>query len=338
MRRLNSAAGLLPADEGRLSLAPSTALPATRSVIGMRYLLPPSEGSGYWDFFSASDHMLISVGDAVVKCNQWVTVDDSDYFKLRVMLSGRLLNRKLQTVLEGGQAAIHVSPRMSDGGGGHFIEANLQMRMVVLHVHKDLLTGVLGFGEHDVPAPLNRMLGPTYEEVLQKVAAGPKILQAATDMVDSRHEMPANLRTRYLESKAMELLCQLTAELVNRNTVRELEVRMSPRELNCLYEARDYLAQHFVAPPTISKLARMVGINQTKLKSSFKRVVGMTVYNFIIQRRMQRAADLLLTDDYSISEVSYLVGYDYPANFSFAFKKHFGVLPKAWRDRHVRSQ
>jgi AraC-like DNA-binding protein len=266
-----------------------------------------------------------------------VPVDDSRYFKLRFMLSGRLLNRSRETLLEGGQALAHVSPRTTESGGGYFVESGQQTRMVVLHGRKELLTDVLGPNAADAPPPLNLMLGPPHDEVSQKLGFGPKVLRAVRDMVDSRHELPAQLRTSYLEAKAMEILCQVLADLINRNNLRRFEVRMNPRELNCIYEARDYLAQHFVAPPTIPKLARMVGINQTKLKAGFKQALGVTIYHFIIRLRMERASALLLNNEHSISTVAYMVGYDYPANFTYAFKKHFGVLPKAWKDRRNRS-
>jgi len=82
----------------------------------------------------------------------------------------------------------------------------------------------------------------------------------------------------------------------------------------------------------------MVGINQTKLKAGFEQALGMTIYHHIVKLRMEHASTLLLSNEHSISSVAYLVGYDYPANFTIAFKKHFGVLPRAWKDpRNKRS-
>jgi AraC-like DNA-binding protein len=320
----------------QLALVPRIPKTGRRAVVGMRYLLPTSEGSGYWDFFSASDHLLISITDTVYRHHRWVPVDDSRYFKLRFMLSGRLLTRSRETLLEGGQAVAHVSPRSTEAGGGYFVEGGQQTRMVVLHGRKELLTDMLGLGAEDTPPPLDRMLGPPGDEISQSLSFSPKILRAVRDMVDSRHELPAQLRTSYIESKAIEVLSLVIAELTNRSHSKRLEIRISPRELNCIYETRDYLAQHFVAPPTISKLARMVGINQTKLKAGFKQALGMTIYHYIIKLRMEHASTLLLSDEHSISSVAYLVGYDYPANFTIAFKKHFGVLPRAWKDRRNR--
>lgn len=332
-RALHRLAG--PSDSpAPFALVPPGGKTQGRPVVGMRYLLQPSEGAGYWDFFSASDNLLISITDTSYRRNHWVPVDDSHYFKLRFMLSGRLINRSGTTVLQSGQAVAHVRPRVGPSGGGYFVAGGTKTRMVILHGRRELLTEELGMDPKDVPPPLDRMLQPgAHEELEQKVGFGPKIFRAAQDIVESRHELPAHLRAPYLAAKAREILCQVLAEFVNRDAMQRLDLNVSSRELNCIYEARDYLSQHYAAPPTISKLARMVGINQTKLKAGFKQALGMTIYQFIIRERMERASELLLGDEQSVSEVAYQVGYDYPANFTYAFKKHFGVLPRAWRQR-----
>lgn len=337
-RLSNAAANRAGTPPDQLALMPRTPQIERRSTVGMRYLLTPQEGSGYWDFFSSSDCLLISITDTDYKQDRWVPVNDSRHFKLRFMLSGRLLTRERRVLLEGGQAAIHIAPRDTDPDGGYFIVAGHRARMVVLHGRRELLTDVLGLDAANTPPPLDQLLGPPSEEVRQRMNYGPKVLRAVRDMVDSRHELPAQLRTSYIEAKAIEVLSLVIAELANRDNSTRLNIRISPRELNCIYETRDYLAQHFVAPPTISKLARMVGINQTKLKAGFKQALGMTIYHYILKLRMEHAATLLQGDEDSISAVAYKVGYDYPANFTIAFKKHFGVLPRAWRDRRNKLQ
>lgn len=336
LHRLARTASTAETPPDQLALVPRTPKLERHAVVGMRYLLPANEGSGYWDFFSASDHLLISITDTVYRSNRWVPVDDSRYFKLRFMVSGRLLTRNRETLLEGGQAVVHVSPRHTETNGGYFVAAGQRTRMVVLHGRKELLTDLLGMDATDTPPPLDHMLSPPGEEIYQSLRYGPKVLRAVRDMLESRHELPAKLRTSYIEAKAMEILSLVISELASRNISNRLNTRITARELNCIYETRDYLAQHFVVPPTISKLARMVGVNQTKLKAGFKQALGMTIYHYIIKLRMEHASALLLGDEHSISSVAYQVGYDYPANFTIAFKKHFGVLPRAWRERQRR--
>jgi AraC-like DNA-binding protein len=71
-----------------------------------------------------------------------------------------------------------------------------------------------------------------------------------------------------------------------------------------------------------------VGVNQTKLKAGFRRLIGKTIHQYVMHCRMERASDLLLTGDYPVAEG--LVGYEYTANFTAAFKRTFGRVPKRW--------
>lgn len=58
--------------------------------------------------------------------------------------------------------------------------------------------------------------------------------------------------------------------------------------------------------------------------------MGKTIYDYVLQCRMEHACELLLTGDYSVAEVAYRVGYDYPANFTAAFRRVYGRLPREW--------
>ena len=111
---------------------------------------------------------------------------------------------------------------------------------------------------------------------------------------------------------------------------------MSARDAALIHQARDHLSRHYANPPNIADLARMIGINRTKLKENFRETLGMTIYDYILRRRMQRAAEMLLSGEYGIAQVAYAVGYEYPANFTAAFKRHFGQLPRAWKCRQPR--
>jgi AraC-like DNA-binding protein len=46
---------------------------------------------------------------------------------------------------------------------------------------------------------------------------------------------------------------------------------------------------------------------------------------------MERASELLLRGGMAIAEIARLVGYDYPANFTCAFRRYYGFLPKQMR-------
>lgn len=108
-------------------------------------------------------------------------------------------------------------------------------------------------------------------------------------------------------------------------------VAQSLRERRQVSYARELLLHDFAAPPTISQLARKVGLNQCTLKRGFKALFGSSMYAYFQAERMRHASDLLA--DNSVTETASLVGYTNVSHFSSAFRRHFGVLPSVARRR-----
>ena len=80
--------------------------------------------------------------------------------------------------------------------------------------------------------------------------------------------------------------------------------------------------------PTASHLARDFAISQSKMTRLFKGMYGVSLHAYVVERRLQEAALLLEKGDYAIGEVAEMVGYKKASQFSAAFGKRFGVLPK----------
>jgi AraC-like DNA-binding protein len=185
----------------------------------------------------------------------------------------------------------------------------------------------------DIPTPLSALFTPNRAAARQRVAPSPEVIHVARRILESRHELSPALRDRHLETLSTEILLQVLGILQNWELIQQAPSAISARDLGLVYEARDYLAQHYANPPNIPELARMVGLNQTKLKASFRETLGFTIYDYILERRMEHAAEMLLTGEYAVAQVAYAVGYEYPANFTAAFKRYFGQLPRTWKRR-----
>lgn len=295
----------------------------------VRHYLRESEGDGYWDFFKPSNALTVSVTDATYNNDTWVRVEGDGLFKLRILLSGCLRSSTREILAQAPETLLYVSPGASSEG--YYAARGEPIRMVVLHCRPELLTDVLHLDLLDVPAPLDSLYLPGRATSCQRLAPRPGIIHAAQRIIESPHELSPTLRDRYLETVSTEILLEVLGELGNRALPEKQPPHLNQRDLNRIYEARDYLAQHYAHPPNIPQLARLVGVNQTKLKASFREVLGLTIYGFILQCRMERAAELLAAGEHGIAQVAYAVGYDYPANFTAAFKRHSGQLPGSWR-------
>lgn len=108
----------------------------------------------------------------------------------------------------------------------------------------------------------------------------------------------------------------------------QLEVTLRSNQLyTALEKVKAYLVTHLDNPPTIKQLSRMFSLNELKLKQGFKSQFGTTIYAFVIQLRMQKAAKMLL-ENYSVNEMSALLGYRSVSHFISTYKKYYGETPK----------
>ncbi|MEM6437389.1 MAG: helix-turn-helix transcriptional regulator, partial [Cyanobacteria bacterium P01_D01_bin.115] len=67
------------------------------------------------------------------------------------------------------------------------------------------------------------------------------------------------------------------------------------------------------------------------LKRGFKEVFGSTVFDYLRDRRMEKARQLLLDGQLKVATVARVVGYHSPTSFNAAFKQSYGVSPKAYQ-------
>ncbi|VCU72465.1 Regulatory protein PchR [Pigmentiphaga humi] len=82
----------------------------------------------------------------------------------------------------------------------------------------------------------------------------------------------------------------------------------------------------------LSALARAVGINVNAMQRGFRELTGVSVAEYARRVRLERARRALLQDGASIALAATLAGYSSTANFSTAFRRHFGVTPGQARD------
>jgi AraC-like DNA-binding protein len=297
---------------------------------GFRYFLADHEGEGYWDHFKLSDHLIVSITEATYRRDQPINIEGSDYFKLRIVLSGELRDLAGRQLACGPQAMLFISAGYN--GASYQIVADKPLTMVVLNTRRSMLTETLGIDPATLPPPFDAIFRPANSISSNRIGLHPNVFYLAQRMLDARLRISSPLRCRYLEALSEAMILEIIQELRDRDVGRTAVPSWS-RDSHLVLEVRDYLAKNYAKPLRIPQLARMVGINQTKLKAGFRELVGTSIYKYIQQCRMERASELLLAGNTSIAEIGYLVGYEHPANFTSAFRRHFGYLPRSWRQR-----
>jgi AraC-like DNA-binding protein len=128
----------------------------------------------------------------------------------------------------------------------------------------------------------------------------------------------------------------LTLQLFHFNTVLagkplRVENEITPADREKLHAVKEYIDQNFLAPSSLESLSRNFGLNEFKLKNSFKSLFDTSPIRYLQQKRLAYAIELLQETDKTIKEISFAIGYSHPANFTSAFVKTFGKPPQEYR-------
>ena len=84
-------------------------------------------------------------------------------------------------------------------------------------------------------------------------------------------------------------------------------------------------------PWTLRDLGHRVGLGRSAFSARFTKLVGQSMYRYLIARRMAEAAFLLETSDEGIARIATRVGYETAAAFSKLFHRHHGLSPGRYR-------
>ncbi len=90
---------------------------------------------------------------------------------------------------------------------------------------------------------------------------------------------------------------------------------------------KELLARDLVNPPTLEALGQEVGCSPFHLSRVFSREVGLTIPQYLRNVRMERAAELLRSGRYNVTEAATEVGYSSLSHFSKAFCETIGCCP-----------
>lgn len=95
--------------------------------------------------------------------------------------------------------------------------------------------------------------------------------------------------------------------------------------------AVEYISKTYRQGIGVSDVAENIGITRTHLNYLFQKEFNVSIQKFLIDFRMHKAANLLVSTDMSVKEISNQVGYHDQLVFSKAFKRKFEMSPKSYR-------
>ncbi len=184
----------------------------------------------------------------------------------------------------------------------HLSEFSLSLHPVVREI-------IAGKGEKSaVVSPVR--LSSRLQQLLASLREAPVLAQSQSVWYQAKAlELAAELF--FVTADQQELFCQRQKRL---STERVEKVIARLREM-------------LIEPPNLEELGKFVGCSPFHLSRTFSAETGLTIPQYLRQLRLERAAELLRSGKFNVTEAALEVGYSSLSHFSQAFHEAFGCCP-----------
>jgi AraC-like DNA-binding protein len=98
-----------------------------------------------------------------------------------------------------------------------------------------------------------------------------------------------------------------------------------------LLRAKDLIDARYREPLDVPTLARAAHLSPAHFSREFRRAVGETPHQYLLTRRLERAAALLRNTDRTVADICLAVGLRSVGSFTTSFSRTFGRSPTAYR-------
>ena len=135
-----------------------------------------------------------------------------------------------------------------------------------------------------------------------------------------------------------ELVCHNLLEILLIKILRhqhfDLEVGKQSKATKDISFIKHYLETYYHESIQLEDLASMTHLSRFYISHSFKKEIGMSPMEYLIDIRIKESKILLRTTNYSISQVADIVGFTTPTYFSKQFRKSTGISPTDYREQY----
>lgn len=320
--------------------------PADSGISGMKVdhrirqtVRHPEPSLGYRPVFGDVPEIPLSPGFSVSKMDYMLPRPAAYSFKstsspilFAYTLSGwrsfRFKNDSREVVTKAGTWYVGYIPE-SDGMG--IIKGMPELRSVKLRFDPLALYELLEGRVRELPQKfallLSRLEGDT-------MTIGGPMSAAMVTAAEQVLQCPCTNTVQQLrfESIVLDLLALHLKELSDSRTGRTGD-RCSSKEIALAGQAREMVMATLENPPGLSRLTAKLGVNAFALKSTFSRVYGVSLHQYIHTRRMETARQWIEQGEMNVNEVAQKTGYANTSRFIAAFFRTYGATPGGYMKR-----
>lgn len=141
------------------------------------------------------------------------------------------------------------------------------------------------------------------------------------------------MQSLFQESRALELIGEALGRHGGTLAAPATSAGLRPADHRRVVRLRGSLQSGEFDALDMAAIAREMGCNANTLQRHFRQVFGESIFDHLRGCRLRRAADALRLQCVSVAQAAEIAGYGSQANFSTAFRRHFGISPKHARAR-----
>lgn len=127
----------------------------------------------------------------------------------------------------------------------------------------------------------------------------------------------------FRESLGMALAIRL---LVQHRASGPSRARLAPAQLTRITE---YIEANLARDVSLRRLARVSGVSASHLRALFKRSAGVSVHEYVIRRRVERARALLASSALPASQIALDAGFSHQSHMARCMRRVLGITPTA---------
>lgn len=135
----------------------------------------------------------------------------------------------------------------------------------------------------------------------------------------------------FIESKVLET-ASILIDMAERERSSD-KIHLSAYDSSQLHKVLEILEERMTDPPSISELSKMTAMNEYKLKAGFRQLFSTTIYEYLRLLRMEKAVNLLDSQELALQEIGQRVGYQTLHGFNNAFRRYYGITPLEWQKK-----
>ena len=166
-----------------------------------------------------------------------------------------------------------------------------------------------------------------FEEVYKNQDA--LIQQIGLTLLEEAHTESPSGRL-YADSLIQTLTLHLLKNYTSANSVQEtLHGGLSGYKLR---RVKEFIDANLEEDLSLAEIAEVADLSQFHFARSFRKTTGQTPQQYLMEQRIERAKQLLSTDELPLVEVSLRTGFKNQSHFTTLFRKFTNLTPKLWRE------